>query len=656
MLALQRTAGNAATGRLLARTPRKPFQHQWENPALQETIYPARELMLKKFVSIYRELELRDLTDPKARQQVIDETRKAMQAEIDKLKALKDPSKADQTRIGAIEAALKRGQASTEKAFDEAVRWEREHRADPLSGAALLTEVRRLFGTKAVPDWLESMVLDYAGMRYKSAHGSYFSPVRLVFIIERERGTWTKAREAETATAEDAYKKHVAEWEAKDPDPRKRGKAPAKPKPVTQAATERAALTMSPGDAVARLEKMNDAKEIPEWAWHKIVRLTELRTWYAESGWEDTTKEKPPPGADKVWLKVMDEWSGEKQKPLGEHGYGGTAWRKEVKRRNVLLTTRMVCDQLSEVTQLQRGVNLTGGISQNAQTYLTAATEGAKPGAKKSIAGSYFREPKTLADFRPGAALFWVEETKWETRTRDGKPPDESNMVLAIPGARYPLPPTPEYVKEWTDFSKTPEGKKYLAEKKAYKQAKAKWDEAKKQWDVKTAAAKTAEEKAKTDAEKAKAAQARTKLGSAPVEPTAPKDIGEPKFTEPALLPATSQEINGWTYTVEAGKPITRSKGDVTHWLRWKHQATVLKVMPDGRIITFETVVERAGSTEHHVTGFGTRWLKDLTQPGVFIGYMPGEVDAPLATPAPAASDPDDRLLEEIIWDVIVGD
>ena len=48
--------------------------------------------------------------------------------------------------------------------------------------------------------------------------------------------------------------------------------------------------------------------------------------------------------------------------------------------------------------------------------------------------------------------------------------------------------------------------------------------------------------------------------------------------------------------------------------------------------------------------------LAQLTQPGVFIGYMPGEVDAPLAAPAPASPDPGDRLLEEIIWDVIVGD
>jgi hypothetical protein len=280
VLALQRTAGNAATGRLLARTPRKPYQHQWENPALLETIYPERERVLKKFVSILREVELRDLTDPKARQQVIDDWRKATQSQIDALKSLSELSKQDKDRIAALEAALKRSQASAAQAFEEAVKWEREHRADPLAGAVLLAEVKRLVGTKGVPDWLESMVLDYAGMRYKSAHGSYFNPVRLLFIIERERDTWKKAREAETAQAEEAYKKQLTEWEAKDPNPRKRGKAPVKPKPVTQAATERAALDMSAADAVTRLEKMHDAHEIPEWAWHKIVRLTELRTWY----------------------------------------------------------------------------------------------------------------------------------------------------------------------------------------------------------------------------------------------------------------------------------------------------------------------------------------------------------------------------------------
>jgi hypothetical protein len=35
---------------------------------------------------------------------------------------------------------------------------------------------------------------------------------------------------------------------------------------------------------------------------------------------------------------------------------------------------------------------------------------------------------------------------------------------------------------------------------------------------------------------------------------------------------------------------------------------------------------------------------------------VPGDVDAPPVAPAPAAADPDDRLLEEVIWDWVVGD
>jgi hypothetical protein len=662
VLALQRAAGNAVTGRLLMRSPRKPYQHQWENPALLETIYPARDVMLRKFVRIYRELELRDLTDPKARQQVIDDTRKAMQAEIDTLKAdvekLQAPDakpdktllQAKQGRMKVLEATLKRGEASVAQAFEDAVQWERDHRADPLAGAALLAEVQRLFGTKAVPDWIKQMILDYAGMRYKSAHGSYSNPVRLLFIIERARGTWKTAREAETAAADEAYKKAVQDWEAKNADPRKRGKAPAKPKPVTQAAAERTAQKLSPSEAVAQLEKMHDAGQIPEWAWHQIVRLTELRTWYAEAGWEDTAKEKPPAGADPMWVKIMQEWSGEKQEALGEHGYGGTAWREEIRRRNVLLTTRMVCDQLSEVTQQQRGVQstvsealpgrrelLTGGISGNARAYVAAAEAGAKPGAKKGIAGAYIREPKALEDFRPGAALFFVEKTKW-----DVEKPDDSNMVRHIAGARYPMPPPPEYVKEWTDWSKTAEGKKWASETEAYKRAKPKYEYAQKQWDAQAAKVKALEDKAKTDAEKAKAAEARAKLPAAPVAPTAPADT-QPEYKEGALLPKVGgvtllpsggQVVNDWTYTVTVGEPITRTKGGVTHWMTWQHQATVLRVMPDGRIITFETTVERVGGTEYHGSGFGTRYLADLARPGTFVAYMPAAVDAPLSTPA----------------------
>jgi hypothetical protein len=634
VLALQRSIGNSATRRLLARSPRKPYQNQWENPALAETIYASRDVMLRKFVSVYREVELLDITDPAARQPVIDATRKAMKAEVERLEKLTTP---DEKRIKQLKAVLD-SPANTAKAYDEAVAWERQHRTDGLAGPALLAEVKRLFGAGAAPKWLESMVLNYAGMRYDSAHESYYSPVRLLYFLERARGTFKTALEKETKQATEAAEKA---WEAQDP--KKRPKKAPVPK-LTQSSVERAAMDMTADDALAKLEKMRDAGEIPDWAWHKIVRLTELRTWYAEKGWEDTAPEKPPPGADATWVKVIDEWSNPKGQFLGNKlGWGGgTGWREEAKKRNVLVTTRMVCDQISELTQLQRGVNLRGGISENAKMFSEAAAEGAKPGAKKNIAGSYFKEPKTLDDFRPGAALFWVQESFWEE-----KEPDPSNQVIAVAGGRYPMPTPPEYKKAWIDWSKTEEGKKWLADEKSYKAAKAKWENEKRVWDQRTAKAKTQEQK--------------DKLGPAPVEPAKPADL-QPEYKEGKelasaggglVLPADGKVVNGWTYRVTPGKAITRSKDGVTHWLRWKHQATVLKVMPDKRIITWETTMTREGGQDWHGTGVGTRWLSELTQPGVFVGYIPGEVDPPLTKRVSA--DDDLPLIEDLIIDFVLG-
>jgi hypothetical protein len=631
VLALQRSAGNAVTRRVLARHPRKPYQHQWENPALLETIYPAREVMLKQFVSVFRELELRDLTDPAARKQAIEQTRAAMQAEVDKLKALAEPTKQDQARTAQLESVLKRGQASTDRAFEDAVAWERNHRADPLAGQTLMAEVKRLFGSGSVPAWLQPMVLDYAGMRYKSAHNTYFSPVRLWFVLQRGRGTWTKARETETAAAAEAYTKSLAEWEAKDPNPRKRGKAPAKPKAVKEAAAERAALGMTAEEAIEQLETLHDAGQIPEWAWHKIVRLTELRTWYAESGWEDESKETPPAGADPVWVKALKDWTGDEY--IRGLSYGSTSWRSEVHRRNTLITTRMVCDQLSEATQRQRGVDLEGGISKNAQGYVDAAVAGAKPGAKKGITGAYFRRPNTLDDLRPGAALFWVEGGEWAV-----KKPDGSNMVLAVAGATYPMPVPPEYVAEWAAWRKSDAGKAWAAAEEAFKKDKRAWDKAKKEWDAKAAKAKTPEAKAA--------------LPAAPTEPAKPADT-QPAYTERPVLPADGEQVNGWTYSVSPGQPITRTKDGVTHWMTWKHQATVVRAMADGRIVTFETTIEKVGGVEHHGAGINVRYLSDLMKPGIFVGYMPGDVDTPPAAAPAALPVPD--LIEDL-FDLIMFD
>jgi hypothetical protein len=567
VLALQRSIGNAATRRLLLRTPRKPYEHQWENPALVETIYPARETMLKKFVSIYREIELGDLTDPAERQKAVERTRAAMQQEVDRLKALPEPTPEELARVKELEATLAKGAASEARAWEDAVRWERDHGADALAGDALMAEVRRLFGTKGVPDWLEPLVLDYAGMRYASAHASYYSPVRLLHFVEH---------------------------------------APS---------------DMSPEDAIARLEALHDAGEIPEWAWHKIVRLTELRTYYADEGWEDKAAEVPGGGPDDArWISALASWTDGDVKVKGL-SRGVTGWRSEVRSRNVVLTTRMVCDQLSEVTQRQRGIELPGGISKNAGKFVRAALGG---NGSKPVPGAVFKQSPAFEDLKPGAVLFWINDTKWAT-----KKPDPSNMVFALPGiSDYPMPPPPEYVADWLAWERGEAGK-------AWKRAERDYKRELKAYEKKVKKAKKAAAKAKTTFDPAS-------VGDAPVKPAST----QPRYVEGELLPS-DRDSNGFTYTVSVGDPITRTDGKVTHWLTWRHQATVLKAMSRSRVITWETTDALPGKDKLSVSGFRERTAESLAEPGVFVGYMPGTVD-PVEPEADDAALPLPDMVEEL--------
>jgi hypothetical protein len=53
----------------------------------------------------------------------------------------------------------------------------------------------------------------------------------------------------------------------------------------------------------------------------------------------------------------------------------------------------------------------------------------------------------------------------------------------------------------------------------------------------------------------------------------------------------------------------------------------VLKAMSASRIFTFETTDALAGAAHLGVSGFGERSLAELARPGVFVAYMPGDVD-----------------------------
>ena len=200
------------------------------------------------------------------------------------------------------------------------------------------------------------------------------------------------------------------------------------------------------------------------------------------------------------------------------------------------------------------------------------------------------------------------------------------------------MPPPPEYVKEWTAWHDSAAGKAQKKLDDAYKKdLKAYEDKVK---------------KGKAAAAKAKTAFDPATIGPEPAKP----ESSQPDYTEGKLLPHDGEVSNDWTYTVKVGQPITRTKDGVTHWLRWRHQATVLKAMSPSRIFTFETTDALPGPGKLGVSGFGERSLASLQKPGVYVGYLPGDVDPvePAAKEdAPGLPIPDDivDLFKVMLYD-----
>jgi hypothetical protein len=541
VFALQRRIGNAAVVRMLARDDTAKTQpptatKQWQNPQLVKDIYPGREEMLRKFVAMYREIEAQGMTD-------------------------------DAARTAAM-AGVKT--------------------VDALSGDVLMSEVDRLFAANVAPAWLKDMVIDYSGMRYKSAHSSYFNPRSLVLLVKRESGEIAQSKTDQEAAEKEAYDKATEAWEAAGKKPKDK---PVKPKPVKVTKVESDWKAKSVEQAEDFLAAEHAAARIPEWAWHKIVRVTNLKTRLVTGpGWEDEGQEKPDP-ADKAWVKIMKEWTADI-----------TAWRGEIQRRDELVTSRMVCNELSEATQRKRGVNLAGGISKNAEQF------------RKD--GKFFKHPANKDDFLPGGGIFWINMDSWETSE-----PDDSNKVRYIDGESYPMPTPPEYIAAWKAWAASKEGKQQLVDKKKYQADHAAW-------------------------ERATAAQKKNPKAKDPgAEPQAPTGSTEPQKFWTDLLPVKSGlHSDGWTYTLEAGKPITREKeidGKVVkHWMRWLHQATVLKAMPDGRVFTLETTNTTTSADHAGVSGFNVRSVASLSKPSVFVGYIPTKDEAAATTKAEPTSLP----------------
>jgi len=295
------------------------------------------------------------------------------------------------------------------------------------------------------PRWLQYMVIHFSGMRYASAHGSWADPKDLLSNlraskIEKEmkddndgnletecyKALDYYAPSEDTPLFTDEQKPKLAsatedEWRDKIVEHVKRLKRAIEMKSSYH--EQQALINLRIDESSYEIDQMPSKKvyeelttykdELPEWMWHEIVRMTELRvTEVKDENWEKP--EGLPAGYTKQDLQfrtMLEEW---KKKYL-------TSWREEHDESDRLVVTRAVCNEVAEHIQHLRGLKPGGGLTAKPTWY--QSEEG-------KVAGAYFVKPENEDDFKPGASILWLsfvrkKPNEWQEArpiaTRQGK-------------------------------------------------------------------------------------------------------------------------------------------------------------------------------------------------------------------------------------------
>ncbi len=288
---------------------------------------------------------------------------------------------------------------------------------------------------KRFPRWLQYMIVHFSGMRYSSAHGSWASPKDLYLNLyislpmkaindnlnklddfaiaelrQRKIAEYTGGHIPETdaghalpgfATADDDESKdkieaHLALLKSGGPDAWRKG--------LLNLLLDEESYEMTEQQALEALQDLREKGDIPDWMWKELSALTELRLTEAQDeSWEKLTPEEQAQKNDFKWAKYREEMRKWKEKHL-------TGWREAHDRSNELIVSRAVCNEVAEHILHLRGHAGPAGLSSAADWFIGAAKKNKKlpaPDAENDTA--YFVKPRTLEDYRQGAAILWLK-------------------------------------------------------------------------------------------------------------------------------------------------------------------------------------------------------------------------------------------------------
>ncbi|HKY55405.1 MAG TPA: hypothetical protein VJM08_13905, partial [Anaerolineales bacterium] len=248
------------------------------------------------------------------------------------------------------------------------------------------------------PLWLQYMVVHFSGMRYASAHDSWYDPRALLLDLR-------------TMDIQEGLKN-------KDNDPSN------DPNYDIDDLTDEQVL-----------EKLKTYKsQLPKWMWKEIIEVTDLRLTEVTNPIEDWETLSPEEQRERnsardkrtgQYLAIMERW---KKNIAG--------WRQEHDRANRLIVTRAVCNEVAEHIQHLRGHEGAAGLAQKPGWYMGAESKYYESKERKAGSRPYFVKAKSRNDFEVGASILWLRfvheaPNPWriakplETRAGDGLIPKD---------------------------------------------------------------------------------------------------------------------------------------------------------------------------------------------------------------------------------------